>query len=160
MSLTGYLKLPDIDGESLRVDHEDEIDVHSVEWEIKQGAGAQTGRGRSQSRAEIGAITVQKYYDASSAYLALAIMQGRSLDECVLTVRKDSGETHLDYLVITMTNAVISSYEILPTPEDSLLMEERVSITFEKVKVLYTIQADDHSAGDEHEIEYDIAAGV
>jgi len=30
----------------------------------------------------------------------------------------------------------------------------------EQIRLLYIIQADDHSAGDEHEIEYDIAAGV
>ncbi|WP_375203066.1 hypothetical protein [Hyphococcus sp.] len=32
--------------------------------------------------------------------------------------------------------------------------------TFEKVKVIYTMQADDHSAGDEHEVEYDVAASA
>lgn len=160
MALTGYLKLPDIAGESMRAEHEEEIDVHSVQWEVSQGAAAQVGRGRSQSRAEISGITFLKRYDASSPYLALAAMQGKSLDECVAAVRKDSGEAHLDYLVITMTNAVVSSYEMLPTDDDGLVIEERVTLTFEKVKVVYTVQADDHSAGDEHEIEYDIAAGV
>ncbi|MEP5761888.1 MAG: type VI secretion system tube protein Hcp [Litoreibacter sp.] len=160
MALTGTLLLPDIAGESVRADHEDEIDVHSIDWGISQGAKSQTGKGRSQGRAEVGALSVFKLTDASSAYLALACMQGKSLEECVLTVRKDSGDAHLDYLIITMTNVTISSYSMLPTAQDSLVIEERVSLTFEKVKYLYTVQADDHSAGDEHEIEYDIAAGV
>lgn len=160
MSLTGYLLVPDVAGESFRADHEDEIDVHSIQWDIAQLAKAQVGRGRSQSRAEISAISMRKYYDAASPYLALACMQGKSFDEIVLMVRKDSGEAHLDYLAITMTKCAISVYSILPTNDDSQVIEEMIGITFEKIAVKYTVQADDHSAGDEHEIEYDLAAGV
>ncbi len=160
MALTAYLKLPDIAGESMRAEHEEEIDIHAMQWEIAQGAAAQVGRGRSQSRAQISGITMNKFVDAATPYLQLASMQGKSLDECVLAVRKDSGEAHLDYLVITMTNAVVSSYEMLETSDEGLVIEEKITLTFEKVKVVYTVQADDHSAGDEHEIEYDIAAGV
>lgn len=160
MPLTGYLKVPDVPGESQRVDHEEEIDVHSIEWEIAQAAQAQIGRGRSRARAEISALSMNKMYDAASPYLALACMQGKSFDEIVLMVRKDSGEAHLDYLKITMTNCAISHYSILPTPQDGQQIEEHIGLTFEQVKVVYTVQADDHSAGDEHEIEYDLAAGV
>ncbi len=160
MSLTGYLLVPDVAGESLRADHEDEIDVHSIQWDIAQLANAQVGRGRSRSRAEVSAISMRKYYDASSPYLALACMQGKSFPDIVLMVRKDSGDVHLDYLSITMTNCVISAYSMLPTDADGQMIEELLSVTFEKVAIKYTVQADDHSAGDEHEIEYDLAAGV
>lgn len=158
--LTGYMKIEDIPGESLNAEHEEEIDVHAIEWTISQGAAAQTGRGRSQARATMGAVKVAKFYDASSPYLALACMQAKSFDEIIIAVRKDSGEAHLDYLIITMTNVVVSGYDVLPTPQDSLTIEENVSLTCEKINIRYTVQADDHSAGDEHEIEYDIAAGV
>ncbi len=89
-------------------------------------------------------------------------MQGKSFDEVVLTIRKDSGDAHLDYLHITMTNVIISQYEILGDGErmqGQTIMED-VGLSFENMKIKYTVQADDHSAGDEHEIEYDIAAGV
>lgn len=160
MSLTGYLKVPDIDGESLRTEHEDEIDVHSIAWEITQGTAAQVGRGRSQSRAQVGNLAFLKFYDSASPYFALACMQGKSFDEIVLCVRKDSGEAHLDYLKITMTNVTISSYNMLPTSDEGQVIEEEIKLTFEKINIVYTVQADDHSAGDEHEIEYDIAGGA
>lgn len=32
--------------------------------------------------------------------------------------------------------------------------------SFERVVVRYTMQADDHQSRDEHEIEYDVSAGV
>ena len=124
MALTGYLLIPDIAGESQRVDHEEEIDVHSITWGISQGAAAQMGRGRSKGRADISTLKVNKYYDASSPYLALACMQGKSFDEIVLSVRKDSGEAHLDYLVITMTNVIVSDYFVLPTPDNALQIED------------------------------------
>lgn len=161
MPLTGYLKIPDIDGESQRAEHEDEIDIHDVEWAIEQAAVAQIGRGRSQSRARVDALKFRKFYDASSPYLALACMQARSFDEVVLTVRKDSGEAHLDYLTITMTNVVLSSYHVLGNNSDLHdMIEEQGGFSFEQVNVKYIVQADDHSAGDEHEIEFDIAKGV
>ena len=161
MPLTGYAKIPDIGGESQRADHEDEIDVHNIMWNVEQSAVAQVGRGRSQSRAQIGAMFMHKYYDAASPYLALASMQAKSFDEIVITVRKDSGEAHLDYLEITLKNVIISKYEMLGVGEgEGQMVEELIGMAFEEIKVKYTVQADDHSAGDEHEIEYDVAKGV
>lgn len=159
MPMTGYLKLPDIDGESRRADHEGEIDITSIDWGMAQAANMQIGSGRTSSRASVNPIGISKLYDASSPYIALACMQGKAFDEVVISFRKDSGEAHLDYLKITLTNVVISSYSL----SGSAMGEEindAFSLSFEKVAVLYTMQADDHSSGDEHEIEYDVSAGA
>lgn len=161
MALVGYLKIEDIKGESKRADHEDEIDVHAVHWEIKQKSSANIGSGRTQSRAEIGAVVLYKWYDAASPYLALAAMQGKSIPEATLMFRKDSGEAHLDYLKITMTDVIVSHYEMLDSvrqgeEDDIQMIRERFALSCEKINVLYTLQAEDHSAGDEHEVEYDI----
>lgn len=98
-------------------------------------------------------------------------MQGKSFDEVVVMVRKDSGDAHLDYLQITMTNAIISRYEMvngdLPggvkyseeEEEPLQMIQEKVGFDFEKITIKYIVQAEDHSAGDEHEVEYDIVAG-
>ncbi|SLN39374.1 hypothetical protein PEL8287_01940 [Roseovarius litorisediminis] len=162
MPLTGYMKIPDIAGESKRADHEDEIDFHGIDWDVARDSSQLIGRGRRRSRAVASPVEVLKFYDASSPYLALAVAQGKSFDEIVLSVRKDSGDAHLDYLVITLTNCMISGYQMtnqgLEDPQEQI--GERVEIEFEKINIKYTVQADDHSAGDEHEIEYDIAAGA
>lgn len=162
MPLTAYLKLPDIDGESLRADHEGEIDVHGVHWQIKQRSSANMGSGRTQARAEISGVTVYKWYDAASPYIALAAMQGKSLEECELMVRKDSGDAHLDYLSVKMKKCAISEYEMVnddPSDDGPQMIREKVTISFEEVVVKYTVQAEDHSAGDEHEVEYSVVAG-
>lgn len=160
MPLTGYLKIPDIPGESRAADHEDEIDFHELEWRMfRDTSGATVGRGRRRSRSEVEPLAITKFTDAASPYLMLANLQGKSFDEIIISVRKDSGEAHLDYLVITLTNCVITSIEMDSFPSDQGITE-RVAIVAEELKVTYTVQADDHSSGDEHEITYDIAAGA
>lgn len=178
MAITGYLLIDDIPGESQRADHEDEIDIVGVEWKIAQAASAQIGKGRSRSRAQVGAVKLTKTKDAASAYLALACMQGKSFPSMTLAVRKDSGDAHLDYLIITMEHATISSFRMAGGAnlgKDSYVEDadadsfsdgatdtilEEIGVVFENVTYKYTVQADDHSAGDEHEITFDIAAGV
>ncbi|MCK0094143.1 type VI secretion system tube protein Hcp [Yoonia sp. F2084L] len=166
MPLTGYLKIDDIPGESKRADHEGEIDVHDIHWNISQGSSSARGSGRTQSRAQVSSLTCYKEVDASSPYLALACMQGKSIPEATLALRKDSGDAHLDYLTIKMTNCIVTTYEMLnddadqSEDSDSDVVTERLALSFESVNMVYTVQADDHSAGDEHEIEFDIVAGV
>ena len=161
MPLTAYLKIDDIAGESRRAGHEDEIDIHDLKWNIEQGSSPRVGRGRSRARAKVEALVLHKFTDASSVYLALACMQGKSLHEVTLSVRRDSGDAHLDYLTITMENVVISRYEVLGSGEaEGEMIEEVIGLVFENVSYKYVVQADDHSAGDEHEITYDLAAGV
>lgn len=162
MPITGFLKIPDINGESQNADHEDEIDIHGLSWAMERRSSAAVGRGRTRSRAEVDSLVVQKFTDAASVYLALACLQGKSFDKITVYVRKDSGDAHLDYLVFELSNVVISGVDMSSQDDQSPAehLEEEVSFDFEKVKVLYTVQADDHSSGDEHEIEFDIAAGA
>ena len=162
MGLSGYLKIDDIEGESQRAEHEDEIDVHGVHWKIGRASSSSRGSGRSRSRARVESLTCYKQTDASSPYLALACLQGKSIQDVVLTLRKDSGEGHLDYLVITMENVVVSGFEMMNdgSNADDEVLTEQVALSFQKVTYKYTVQADDHSAGDEHEVEFDIVAGV
>jgi type VI secretion system secreted protein Hcp len=160
MPLAAFLKLPDIDGESKSAEHEDEIDLYDIAWQVTQEPETQIGSGRARARAVISPLYVYKWYDAASPYIALAAMQGKTIDEAVITLRKDSGDAHLDYLRITLTNALVSHYEILGEFEESHTPNERVGLAFERIKVLYIVQAEDHSEGDEHEIEYDLASGI
>lgn len=157
-NLSGYLHIPDIPGESQRAEHEDEIDIFGLEWRVEVPA-AEAGSTRTQSRAEIGALHVRKFLDASSPYLALSSMQGVTLPSLTLTLARDSGDTHLDYLTITLTNVRVVSYHVAGKQDDVRPFEE-VGFQFEKIHYRYVEQADDGAAGDEHEIEYDVSSGA
>lgn len=161
MSLAGYLKIDDIPGESRRVGHIDEIDVKGAHWKIAQASSAAGGSGRTQARAQVHTLTCIKETDAASPYLALACFKGKSIPEAVLMLRKDSGEEHLDYLQITMTRCIVTSFEMLNdgTDENDNVVTEKLGLSFEEVDILYTVQADDHSAGAEHQTQFNIEAG-
>lgn len=149
-----------IGGESLRANHEDEIDFHALRWTIAQQTSAQVGRGRTQGRAEVSAATVNKFYDASSPDLALACLQSKNFAEVVLTVTKDSGDEALEYLIITMNDVIVSNYRILGARPQSQQIEEEIGLTCQLITIKYTVQNEDYSAGDEFEMSFDIGAGV
>ena len=161
MAFTGYLKIEGIDGESKRADHEGEIDCYGVEFSASQMSSSSVGSGRTPGRATLSDFTFHKWMDASSPYLMLACSKGKSFSEIVFTVRKDSGDAHLDYLIITLTNCIISGYKMAqnaPEAGSSEMVSESIEISYEKLNFKYVVQSDDHSKGDEHEVEYDLVA--
>lgn len=155
MPITGFLKIEEIPGESQRAGHEDEIDVHDMRWGLERTAGATIGRGRARARANVQPLVIYKHFDAASPYLAKALHQGQAFKKIVLSVRKESGGAHLDYLVITMENVAITSYELASSQDDIVdtQLEEEVEFDFERISILYRQMNDDGSVGAEHEVD-------
>lgn len=156
MAFSGYLKIEDIPGESKRADHEDEIVISAFSWGVSRAAFRNSGGQRESGLADIQSLQVSKDYDASSPYLALACIKAKNLGETVMTLRKDQGDAHSDYLTITMTNTLVENYQTSGggggNPVDSL------TLSFDTLKIKYIADADDLTAGDEHEVEYDTLA--
>ncbi len=146
MPINGYLKLPDIDGESQRANHEDEIEISGVSWGLK--VPGNIGQ-RAVARANVWAVGLEKIYDKSSPYLAFAGMRGQRFDEAVLSVEGGPDTPH-DMLTMTLSNVRIKAYRMLDAEED-LTVRESFSLIFEKIAILYR-----EMDGTEHEIEYDI----
>ena len=162
MAFTGYRKIDGIDGVSKRADHEGEIDVFGVSFSAQQSSSSATGSGRTRGRATLSDLNFLKWYDAASPYLALACMQGKSFEEIVFCARKDSGDAHLDYLTVTLKKCIISSYSMSQSSKEAAgddMIEEAIGISYEEIAIKYVVQADDHSKGDEHEVEYNVVAG-
>ena len=160
MAVSGYMKIEEIPGESGRKDHEGEISIASLSWGATRPMVNTPGVGRSTGMANVTSLMVSKYYDKSSPYLAQAVLIATAFPEIVVTLRKDSGETHLDYLTVTLSDCMIESYNFSGASEVEPPPMESISIVFNKMKVLYIEQASDHSAGGEHEFEYDLVAGA
>jgi type VI secretion system secreted protein Hcp len=156
MAFSGYLKIDDIEGESKRADHEGEIIVSSFSWGATRSAFRNSGGQRESGLPEVQSLNLTKDYDASSPYLALACIKAKNLGDVILTLRKDQGDEHSDYLTITLTNTLVESYQTGGggggNPVDSL------TLSFDSIKVKYIQDADDLTAGGEHEIEYDVLA--
>jgi type VI secretion system secreted protein Hcp len=163
MAFTGYLKIEDIKGESKRAEHEDEIDCFGVEFNASQSSSSAVGSGRTRGRATLSDFTFHKWMDASSPYLMFACAKGKSFKEMVFAVRKDSGDVHLDYLVITLTNCIISGYKMSQSAAEAAneeLISEEIKVSYEEIKFKYVLQADDHSKGNDHEVGYNLVAAT
>lgn len=158
MAFSGYLKITDIPGESIRSGHEEEIVIASFSWGASRSAFRNSGGQRESGLAEIQSISISKDYDASSPYLAWSCIKAANLGEVVLTLRKDQGDEHSDYLTITTTNTLVENYQVSGggggNPMDSL------TLSFDTIKIKYLQDANDLTAGGEHEIEYDILAAT
>ena len=154
MPLTGYLKIEDIPGESQRADHEDEIDVWGLQFDVRQMAANPVGRGRARARADIDPVVVHKAVDAASPYLAEAVWQGKRFAEMTLSVGRDSGEAQLDYLVITMENVMVTACGFgheQPEGTNNTIFE-RIELEFEKVKIQYAKLTGTGTGTEEHEV--------
>ncbi len=161
MAFTGYLKIEGIDGESKRADHEGEIDCFGVEFDAKPDEQRLGRLGPHPRPGDAVGFHLPQVVRRGLALSGAGLCQGKSFAEIVFTVRKDSGDAHLDYLIITLENCIISSYKMAqnaPEAASSELISEEIGVSYEKLKIKYVVQADDHSKGDEHEIEYDLVA--
>ncbi|RAP40181.1 hypothetical protein BYZ73_16720 [Rhodovulum viride] len=160
MTLTACMKLPDIEGESVRPGHEREIDVFDIhcapDRDLRTGAGTGHGRGRPA----LGPLSIRKGDDAAASHLAPARLIGKPFPEArtVLWTSCDDMHRDLDYLTIPLTNAAISLYEILGADGGPTALRERVDPIFEAVIIRYIEQAADQSAGTPDEIDCEIGA--
>ncbi|TDX33821.1 Hcp family type VI secretion system effector [Rhodovulum visakhapatnamense] len=158
MTLTAFMKLPDVEGESVRVGHEREIDVFDIQWALGRDLRTRAGTGRVRGRPGVGPLAVWKWDDAASPHLALALLLGKSFPEAAIMLRTPSNDMDLDDLTITLSNATVSHYEIVGADGDPAVLQERLDLVFEAANIRHTGQAAGHSSGNGHEIGHDIGA--
>lgn len=149
MKIDGFLKVPDITGPSERDGHEEEIEIHGVEFDMvaPHDPNSLSRRGR----VTLGTIKFIKHYDKASPYLKQALFQNKKLDEVVFSARRTIEEASSDYLVITLTDASVVGYEMKPSVDEPDLLEERIAFAYKTIKFTYD---------ESDEVEMDVHVGV
>jgi len=150
-----FLKLTDVEGESLDDTHGGEIELQSWSWGESQTGTMSSGGGGGSPQMHIQDLSVSKYMDKSSTTLGKFCANGKHVDEGILTVRK-AGEDPQEFLIITMNDIVISSYQT-GSGGDALPMES-LSLNFATVKVEYKPQKADGTLDAGVEFTVDIKA--
>ena len=156
MAVDMFLKVEGIEGESKDKAHGKEIDVLAWSWGMSQSGTGHVGGGGGAGKVNVQDISLTKYIDKSSPDLMLACCNGKHFGEAKLTVRK-AGENPLEYLIITMTDVLISSVSTGGSGGEDRLTEN-VTLNFAKVKVEYTEQTSKGGAGAKPKMGWDIAA--
>ncbi len=135
MKIDGFLKVPDIPGPSIRDGHEEEMEIHGVEFKM-YGPHDPTSLSRS-GRVVMEAINFSKYYDMGSPFLKQALWQNKTFGEVKFSARRTiEGETS-DYLVVTLTDASVMTYAMQPSTDEQNKIEEKVGFAYKSITFTY-----------------------
>ena len=135
-----FLKLPDIPGESANEGHKDEIEILSFSFGATQTGGTTGGAGAG--KVIFSDISFTKPVDKSTPLLYLTCAQGKHIPTAVLYGRK-AGERNTDYLVITLSDVLISSVQTGGSAGDR--PTESISLNYTKIEFSYARQKSDGS---------------
>jgi type VI secretion system secreted protein Hcp len=158
MAVDMFMKIDGITGESKDDAHADEIDVLAWSFGATQSGSAHMGGGGGAGKVNVQDLSFTKYVDKSSTDLMLFCCNGKHVSECVLTVRK-AGEEPVEYMKVTMTDVLISSFQTGGSGGQDRLTEN-VSLNFAKFDIEYTPQKEDGSADAPTTMGWDIEKNV
>lgn len=125
-----FLKVDGIEGSSVRDGHEGEIEFSSMKWGVSNGAanGSSAGKPVFANLALASASTGK-----AGPPLMQAAASGQVIKQAVFSARRTiEGETS-DFLVITLSDVIVSSYRI----SDSGMAKEEIELSFSKIVIDY-----------------------
>ncbi|HSE81505.1 MAG TPA: type VI secretion system tube protein Hcp [Gaiellaceae bacterium] len=130
-----FLKVDGIPGESVDAKHKDEIDVLAFSWGVSQAGGTSSGGGGASGKAAFDDLLVVARMSKASPLLWLACASGTHIKTAVLTCRRRGKSAH-EFLAITLSDAVVTSYE-LDSSDDGLPLDQ-IAFSPAKVETRYT----------------------
>jgi len=123
-----------IKGESKDAKHADSIDLTGWSWGMH--AGAAIGGGSTTGKTSLDSLTVTKHADSSSTALMSVMRNNELIKKATITVRK-AGTVPIDYMIVTLENARLISYEITSVEGAASVLTERFAFSFQKITVDY-----------------------
>jgi type VI secretion system secreted protein Hcp len=158
MAVDSFLKLGDLKGEAPVKGFEEQIQLLSWAWGMRQGGTTHHGTGGGSGKVSVGNLTFTHYVDAATPGLILACCNGKHFDEATLTMRK-AGEKPLDYLIIKIKEIIVTSVDHSGGGGDQIV--ESFELNFASFEVVYQPQ-DNKGAkkGGAISVEYDIAVNA
>jgi type VI secretion system secreted protein Hcp len=138
-----FLEIEGITGESQDPGHKGEIEIESFSWgeTFLPSASDTVGAGKVQLQD----FHITKRTDMASPLLMLAAASGRHFTSAVLTAQRPGKEPQ-DYLTITLSDLMVSSYRI-EARDDQPVPADEVSFSFERIEITYSPELADGTMG-------------
>jgi type VI secretion system secreted protein Hcp len=156
MALVDYfLKIDGIQGESQDSKHKNEIEIESFSWGAVQTGTSSHGGGMGAGRVQMQDFHFVMRVNKSSPKLMLACANGEHVKSATLVCRK-AGKDQQEYLKITFTDTLISSYQPSGTGAADVIPMDQISLNFTKVEFEYKEQKPDGSLGGAIKSFYDM----
>jgi type VI secretion system secreted protein Hcp len=139
-----FAKIGDIKGETTDKEHKDEIDVMSYSWGVSQTGTMAFGGGAGAGKAQFNDFNFQTNVSKASPALFLACASGTHIKEATITVRKAGNDSKQDYLILKLTDVLVSSYNAQSGGDRPT---ESISMAYAKIEFTYKPQNADGSLG-------------
>jgi type VI secretion system secreted protein Hcp len=139
-----FLKLDGIDGESADDKHKGEIDLLSFSWGATNTGTGGVGGGSGAGKVAMQDLHFTAKVNKSSPKLMLACATGQHIKSGIITCRKAGGDQQ-EFLKITLTDVLVSSYQVGGSGGSDIIPVEQVSLNFSKIEKEYKPQKPDGS---------------
>ncbi len=159
MAVDIFLKIEGCEGESKDNVHAGEIDVLAFSWGLTQSGSMHTAGGGGSGKVNVQDLSITKYLDKASTVLMQKCCNGNHFASAVLVCRKVGGDSPVEYFKVTMEKVMVTSVSEGGSGGEDM-QTENITLNFAKVKVEYTPQKDDGTAGAASELGWDIKANV
>jgi type VI secretion system secreted protein Hcp len=152
-----FLKIDGIAGESKDATHKGEIDVESYSFGASQTGSFAFGGGGGAGKAQFQDFHFVTRTSKASPRLYLACANGEHIKQALLTCRKAGGKQE-EFLKITLTELMITSFNIGESAGDDGVPIDQVSLNFAKIEQEYREQKADGSMGGWIKAGWDVKA--
>jgi type VI secretion system secreted protein Hcp len=123
-----------VKGEANDTAHAGEIDI--VDWSWGMRASSAMAGGGAAAKTALDSLNIVKRVDSASTALMSVMRSNELIKKAVLTVRK-AGSNPIEYFIVTIENARITSYDVSTVEGASYQMVEKLTLSFQKISIDY-----------------------
>jgi type VI secretion system secreted protein Hcp len=139
MPVDYFLKIDGISGDSTDAKHKDEIQLESFTWGETNSTTGGGGGGGGAGKVRMQDFSFTMRVNKASPQLMRACADGQRLKSATFTARR-AGKGQQDFLVITLTDVAVTSYQSGGIT-DTLPLDQ-VSLSFSKIQVEFRPDTD------------------
>lgn len=147
-----YLKIDGVKGEAQDEQHKDEIEIQSWNWGAMNSGSMSSGTGGGRGKVDVHDLNISKLACQATPELVKAVCNHKHFPSAKLTVRKH-GETPFDYLVVELTDVIITTYSTNGSGPD---VHEDFKLNFAKFKLEYKSQSNQGRQSAAKSVTYDV----
>lgn len=141
-----YLKIEGVEGESEADSHKGEIEIAAFSIANAQVGSGGSGTGSGTGKVKFEDMVFTARVNKSSPTIMLACSTGKHFPKAIFTARK-AGEGQQDYLKITLTDVLVSGYQLQDQGDGDPVPLDVFTLNFAEIDVEYKAQNADGSLG-------------
>jgi type VI secretion system secreted protein Hcp len=150
-----FLELDKVEGESLDFEHGKHIEIKQWSWNTENHVTWDVNQGGQSTKVKIEHIDLKKTCDKASAILHQCCVTGRHIKSGKITCRKNDGDRKFTYMVIEMTDIMVSRFNWEGDGGEQAI-NETVNLSFAKYNISYKLQGDVGTAQGSAEFQFDV----